>query len=133
MNTLNTPYRLYKDIDLFFSPHPDTKDVAKRIDVNAVKQSLKVLIFTQFGERLFQPDFGSPLYRILFEPIDPIMSEVLKRSIEQVIQNHEPRVILNFVEVIPREDENEYQVTLNFTVIGIPLPVTYGLTLQRLR
>src|SRR3972149_9771081 len=133
MTTPNTPFRLYKDLDLSFTLHPDTHDVAKKVDINAVKQSLKTLIFTQFGERPFQPDFGSPVWGLLFEPIDPITTEVLKRAIEQVIQNHEPRVILNALDVIPQDDENAYEITLNFTVIGIPIPVTFSLILQRLR
>jgi phage baseplate assembly protein W len=133
MSTINTPSRIYKDIDLSFAMHPTSRDILKKIDVNAVKQSLKTLILTGFNERPFQPDLGSPIYRLLFEPVDPITTEVLRRAIEQVIQNHEPRVYLNLVEVVPNEDSNEYNITIYFTVVGIPTPVTFGITLQRLR
>lgn len=127
------PYRLYKDLDMNFMAHPDTHDVTKKLDVNAVKQSVMLLINTQFGERLFHPEDGSPLYRLLFEPIDPITTEVLRRSIEQVIMNHEPRVTLDLLEVTPKEEENAYLIYLQVNVIGIPYPVTFSFTLQRLR
>jgi len=131
--TIISPSRLYKDLDLSFTAHPQTGDVTKKLDVNAVKQSLKTLIMTHFGERLFQPDIGSPVYRLLFEPMDPITTAVLHRSIEQVIQNHEPRVLLHKVVVTPYEDMNEYAISIYFSVVGIPLPVTFTITLQRLR
>jgi phage baseplate assembly protein W len=127
------PYRLYKDIDLSFSPHPQTGDVAKKLDVNAVKQSLKTLLFTQFSERLFQPKIGSPLYTLLFEPMDPITIEGMKQAIELLIQNYEPRIILERVDVVPLYDENSYDLSIFFTVTGIPLPISFSTILQRLR
>lgn len=127
------PYRLYKDIDLAFLSHPETGDVTKKLDVNAVKQSLKTLLFTQYGERLFQPKIGSPLYGLLFEPMDPITVEGIKQSIEILIQNYEPRIILEQIDVIPNYDENNYDLSIFFTVVGIPLPISFSTILQRLR
>lgn len=127
------PVRLYKDIDLSFSPHPETGDVAKKVDVNAVKQSLKTLLFTQYNERLFRPQIGSPLYRMLFEPMDPITIESMKRAIELVIVNNEPRVNLDKVEIVPNYDKNEYELSIFYTVVGIGLPTSFSTILQRLR
>ena len=131
--TFLTPQRLYKDLDLNFLQHPDTGDVTKTLDVNSVKQSVLLLINTYFGERLFHPENGSAVPRILFEPIDPITTEVLKRSIEQVLQNFEPRVSLDVITVTPKEDDNAYFVYLQVNIVGVPEPVTFSFTLQRLR
>lgn len=131
--TFITPRRLYKDLDLNFMRHPDTSDVTKTLDVNAVRQSVMLLLNTYFGERLFHPESGSAIPRILFEPIDPITTEVLKRSIEQVLQNHEPRVTVDMIEVTPKENDNAYFVYLQVNIIGIPEPVNFSLTLERLR
>lgn len=127
------PYRLYKDVDLAFRTNPQTGDVNRKLDINAVKQSLKTLIFTKFGERLFQPTVGSPVHGLLFEPIDPITSEALKSAIENTIQNFEPRVRLDGLEVVPMYDENAYEITIFFTVVGIPIPVSFSTILKRLR
>jgi len=128
-----TPNKLYKDLDVTFTAHPETQDVLKKIDNNAIKQSLKLLLFTNIGERLFQPDVGSKIYGLLFEPIDPITTEVLKRSIENTIETYEPRVLLEGVDVVPNYDDNSYEVSIYFTVLGINQPTSLTVTLERLR
>jgi phage baseplate assembly protein W len=131
--TIITPWRLYKDLDLNFTRHPTTNDVAKVVDINSVKQAIKIAVLTRFSERLFDPSNGSPVYGRLFEPIDPINTEVMRRSVEQVIQNHEPRVIINEIFVTPNTDQRSYEISIYFRVVGIPLPVTFSFTLHRLR
>ena len=131
--TILTPNRLYLDLDMNFLSNPNSEDVTKVVDVNSVKQAIKLLVLTRFGERLFQPDMGSPIYGLLFEPVDPITTQVLQQSIIQVIQNHESRCLLNEVRVVPDEDHNAYNITIYFTVVSIPLPITFSFTLSRLR
>lgn len=128
-----TPTRLYKDIDLSFLPHPDTGDVGKRIDVNAVKQSVQNLLLTRYFERPFQPQLGSPIYQLLFEPLDPITAASIKQAIERTLQNYEPRIIVKRIDVSPDFDENNYAVMLFFSIIGLRDPVAFSTTLQRLR
>jgi phage baseplate assembly protein W len=127
------PNRIYTDLDLTFEPHPATGDVGVRADVNAVKQSLRNLINTNFYERLFHPEIGSSIPGLLFEPIDPITTNTLKQSIERLILNFEPRVKLQRVLVDPREEENGYEVTIEFFVVGIGAPVTFTTMLKRTR
>lgn len=129
---MTTPTKLYKDIDLTFAK-TTSKDVAKRIDVNAVKQSIKNLLLTRPGERPFQPELGSDLYSILFEPMDTVTVEALKGVISTCIGNYEPRVKLQEVAVNPNYDMNSYDISLYFYIIGIYTPVTFNLTLQRVR
>lgn len=131
--TISTIPRLYKDIDLSFTPHPDTGDVGKRFDVNAVKQSLRYLLLTRYFERPFQPQLGSPIYQLLFEPIDPITAALIKQAIERVIQNYEPRILLQRVDVSASYDDNSYNVTVYFTIVGLRDPVTFSTSLKRLR
>lgn len=128
-----SPAKLYKDLDLTFSAHPETQDVLKKVDLNAVRQSLKTLLFTVPGERLFQPEVGSGITALLFEPIDPITTEVLRQSIANTLTRLEPRLQLDNVDVIPNEDDNEYEITLFFTIVGISQPASLTVTLERLR
>jgi len=125
--------KIYKDLDLSFDKHPETKDVLKKVDINAVKQSMKILLFTNFGERLFRPDIGSGLNAVLFEPMDNISSNVLAKKIQIVLENNEPRVTVQRVDVIPNYDENEYEVTIFFKVLGISQTSSLSITLERLR
>lgn len=128
----NTPVKIYKDLDLSMA-QTTNKDVAKRLDVNAVKQSIKNLLLTRPGERPFQPTVGSDLYRLLFEPMDVLTTETLRAVISACIRNYEPRVRLQEVAIRPNFDENSYDISLYFYVIGIYAPVVFNLTLQRVR
>ena len=125
--------RIYSDIDLNFTAHPVTGDLAVKYDVNAVKQSLKTLLLTQYYERPFQPELGSPIYGMLFEPLDVITANTLKLQIELLIRNHEPRVVNQSVTVTPMYDQNAFKVDIFFYVIGLPDPMTYSTILKRRR
>ena len=127
------PNKLYKDIDFAFGAHPETKDILKKIDINSVKQSLKTLLFTRAGERLFQPDVGGNLHALLFEPIDNITAEVIKKGIENTIEKYERRVKLDLIDVVPKYDDNEYEISIYFSIVGINQPTSLTLTLERLR
>lgn len=129
---MTTPNRIYQDLDLTFGVTA-TNDVAKRLDVNAVKQSIKNLLFIRKGEKLFRPEIGTDLYRILFEPMDFLTIDLLRDVIRETIEKYEPRARVRDIEIISDFDNNSYNLTLYFFVTGILLPVTFNLTLQRLR
>ena len=133
MTTIHGPLRIYKDIDFNFPKHPATFDVGKKVDINAVKQSIVTLVCTRFGERPFQPDLGSLIMNMLFEPVDPITLAVMKSGIEQVIQNHEPRCVVQDIEIFNNNDSTALDISIYFSVVGIALPASFTFTLQRLR
>ena len=125
--------RIYSDIDLNFLAHPNTGDVSKKYDVDAVKQALKTLILTNFYERPFQPKFGSPVYGMLFENIDMPSANSLKLRLELLISQYEPRVRAQEVTVVPLYDENSFRVSIYFYVVGVRDPVTFSTILKRTR
>lgn len=128
-----TPTRVYKDLDLSFGLHPQTKDVLKKVGVNAIKQSLKNLLYTQLGEGKFQPYKGSIIYQLLFEPLDQITIAALDRTIEHTIQNYEPRVTLNLIQIVPDVENRAVTVSIFFRVKGTNEPGTLSVTLKRVR
>jgi phage baseplate assembly protein W len=125
--------RIYSDIDLNFLAHPNTGDVSKKYDVDAVKQALKTLILTNFYERPFQPKLGSPVYGMLFENIDVPSANSLKLRLELLISQYEPRVRAQEVTVVPLYDENSFRITIYFYVVGVRDPVTFSTILKRTR
>ena len=125
--------RIYSDLNLNFTKNPATKDVAKLYDVEAVKRSVRNLILTNRFERPFHPEIGSSVRNILFENITPLNAILLQDRIQEVIENFEPRVVVNQVIVEDRIDNNEYKVHIIFYVINVPEPVTITEFLQRLR
>ena len=126
--------RIYKDLNLIFSPHPNTKDITKKTDIEAVKQSVKNLVLTNHYERPFHPEIGSNVTDILFEPMTPLTANLLTKQISEVITNFEPRARLVSVNANPRLDQNEYEVTINFYIVNIPGElVSFTTMLERLR
>ena len=125
--------RIYKDFDLSFGKNAITGDINKKIDVNAVKQSLKTLVLTKPYERPFNPTLGSELYGLLFEPMNSFTSDAVEKSIEYLIRNYERRVRITSIEVEPLYDLNTYNINLNFYIVGINEPQRLEVKLERLR
>ncbi len=125
--------RTYVDLDLDFTRHPVTNDVVKITDVDAVKRSVKNLINTQFYERPFHPELGCGVRDMLFENYTPMTGIFMRRKIEEVLSNYEPRASLTSIQVNEQMDRNAIDVVVNFYVLNLPNPVSVTTTLQRIR
>jgi phage baseplate assembly protein W len=125
--------KLYKDLDLAFTLNPVTGDVGKKIDVNAVSQSLKILILTNFYERRFAPEKGANLRGMLFENMTRLQAEVMSKVIRNLIETYEPRAVIESIAVIPDYDKNLYQVSIYYFARGFTQPQEFNVNLQRLR
>ena len=130
---LSTNVKNWSDLDLNFQAHPITKDIVKKKDIEAVKRSVKNLILTNRYERPFHPEIGSSVIGMLFEPVSPTTSVVLKQRILEVIENYEPRAIVNDIEIFGDIDRNGYEITIIFTPLNSLEPVQIDLFLERLR
>lgn len=131
--TQNNPTKIYKDIDISFAKNPNTLDISKKIDVAAVKQALKLLINTQYYEKPFNPEFGSNIRSLLFQPFSLETSSRLQDEIKQTINNFEPRVKIESILVDPNLDTQEYTVEIAFYVVGIQGLQVLDTVLTRLR
>ena len=125
--------RPYKDLSLTFARNVVTSDVVTVSDADAVKRSLKLLLLSRTGETPFFPDFGSRIFTLLFEPIDPITTLLLQHEIEATINAYEPRVRILQLVVTPTNDEQGYDVNLYFALVNQATPITLTLYLSRLR
>jgi phage baseplate assembly protein W len=125
--------RIYSDIDFTFTKKPVTGDVALSYDNQAVIRSIRNLLLTNHFERPFNPDLGSNLNAILFEPVSPLTAASLEREIATMIDNYEPRARINEVIVTPLPDNNAYNVYLSFYIENATLPTTVTLLLERNR
>lgn len=125
--------KAYSDIDSAFNIHPNTRDVSLLINEDAVKTSIRNILLTRKGERVFNTLYGSDLQSILFENISPQTELTLKKYIETSITNFEPRAKLIEVIVTGMPDENGYVVTIIFGVINKTEPIKLELLLNRIR
>ena len=125
--------RSFKDLDLNFNIHPIKKDINKHLNEYAITNSVKNLILTNHYERVFQPEIGSNIRRLLFENVDTIVAAQIEREITETITNFEPRVQISKITAISAPDENGYGVKLEFYIINSPNPITINFFLERIR
>lgn len=125
--------RQYKDLDLRFTAHPVKKDVTNHVDEMAVINSVKNLILTNHYERPFQPEIGCNIQRLLFENMDNITASAIQREILQTINNYEPRVVVETIQVSPDVDNNSYRIGMQFYIVNRTEPISIQFFLQRTR
>ena len=114
--------RAFKDISLYFTPHPVTKDITILKNENAIKKSVRNLVQTIPTERFFNSALGSEVRDSLFDFVDFGTASVIQDQILNTIENFEPRVDNVSVEVLPRPDTNEFEVTVFFDIVGLDVP-----------
>ena len=112
----------FKDISMSFETNPLNDDLIALKNTSAIARSIRNIVFTQPGEKFFNPDFGSRVSESLFEIVDDVSSIAIRDEIRSSIINFEPRVNLLDVLVIPNEDDNEMNVTIEYEIIGIDIP-----------
>ena len=114
--------RSFKDISLSFDPHPVTKDLPVLRNERAITRSVRNLVQTIPGERFFNPILGSGVRRLLFDFVDIATADSIEEEILTTISNFETRVNNVSVQVEPRPDENNFNITVFFDIIGQGLP-----------
>lgn len=124
---------IYSDLTTSFAIHPNKLDVLVHTNEEAVKRSILNILFTNRGERLFNPTFGSNMTALLFENISPQTESAIKSYIETAIENEEPRAQLIDVVVAALPDENAYSATVVFSIINNSDPIILDFLLNRIR
>ena len=112
----------FKDISMSFQANPLNEDLIALKNANAIARSVRNIVFTTPGEKFFDPSFGSRITESLFENIDEITASVIIDEIRESIENYEPRVQLIDVKAFPNYDNNAFDVTVVYEIIGIEIP-----------
>ena len=114
--------RAFKDINISFKRHPVTNDVVTIRNEDAIKRSVKNIIFTILGEKPFEPDFGSVINQSLFD-LNTNLSEIrITDEVKSSLLNYEPRIDNIEVTVQVAPDRNEMNCTVQYDIVGIPSP-----------
>ena len=108
--------RTYKDISYSFFANPMSGDIGKKTGANAVKGAIYSILKTNFNERVFAPEFGTGIRGLLFEQMNPITEERLKKEVESAVARHEPRAEVLGVSVKAQEEQNRYEISVVFNV-----------------
>ncbi len=112
----------FKDISMTFQSNPLNDDLIALKNANAIARSIRNIVFTLPGEKFFQPSFGSRITESLFENIDDISATVIIDEIRESIGRFEPRALVLDVEAFPDYDNNGFDVTITYEIVGIEVP-----------
>jgi len=123
----------FSDFPNNFKFQPIKNDLTNITNEDSVKQSIKNIIFTNKGERFFNPNFGSDINLMLFENITPATEQIISDLIKTSISNFEPRANVIEVNVNSYSDENSVLVTIIFSTLNSAEPITLDFILDRIR
>ena len=115
---------IYKDLNMFFTKHPTSKDVSKVTDIQAIKRAVRNLVLLNQGEKPFHPEIGGNVHGSLFENFTPLTEIELQVAIEGTLNRWEPRVIVEEVKVNDDDgyslDQNKLGITISFSIVNVP-------------
>ena len=112
----------FKDISMTFQSNPLNDDLIAIKNENAIARSIRNIVFTLPGEKFFNESFGSRITNSLFENIDNISATIIVDELRESIDTYEPRVKVRDVQAFPDYDNNGFDVTITYDVIGAPIP-----------
>jgi phage baseplate assembly protein W len=124
---------IYSDVDLGFFAHPITGNVSRKVNRDAVRQSVKSLILTDYYDRPFKPNIGCGIRYYLFELFTPAVKQQMESAIRETIANHEPRADVVSVLVEEKQDMHALVISVAFMILNDPNPVVLDVILERVR
>ena len=129
----STKFQVYSDFLNDLTPHPVVKDVVRYTNEDSVNRSIRNLLLTNKGERPYQPNLGTDIRKLLFEPMGSSTASLLSKFIEETIRQYEPRAKVLNIQVTSFEEQNAYVVNLQYLIINRQEPVNLSVTLNRAR
>ena len=112
----------FNDISLSFKRHPVTNDLVTIRDEDAIKRSVRNIIFTILGEKPFEPNFGSVINDALFD-LDTNLNDIrIQDEITSSLKEYEPRIANIIVNVTVAPDTNEMNCTVQYDIVGLSTP-----------
>lgn len=127
----NTIY--FSDFLFDFKKNPVTGDLLVVTNTQSVMNSLKKIIRTNHYEIPYNPSFGANISHYLFENFTPVTQNMIETDIRFAIKNFEPRAEILDLVVNGTPDNNSLTITLTFSIINSPDPITLTTTLTRIR
>ena len=124
---------VFSDFDSLFQANPITKKLNTNVNREAVKESVRNLILTDYFERPFRSDIGCSILSYLFELFSPALKQTMENAVIEVINNFEPRADVLDVLVEDRSDLNAISVTVAFQIRNDVTPVVIDVILERVR
>lgn len=130
---MNRDIIAYSDVMLDFIPHPLTGNVYPRLNAEALKQSIYILLSINIFEVPFNGTIGSDVQRYLFELFNAVTQSSLIKRIEWLIGTFETRIKVKNIEIIQNKSEDGIVVTITFKIKALNIDDIFIREFQRVR
>ena len=104
-------------------PNQDGYFKSTKTTIESIKNNIKLLLQTQQGERVFQPNLGMNLRRFVFEQINENTSIEIENNIVDVFETWLPFVELNNIEIntdAENQEHNKIKINITFSIKRAP-------------
>jgi phage baseplate assembly protein W len=101
----------------------ETKAGFKLFDIDLVKQDLMNHFYIRKGEKLENPDFGTVIWDLLFEPFTEEVKKLISDDVQTII-NYDPRMAINSVIV----DSTDQGIRIEAELVYLPFNLNEKLT-----
>ncbi|WAL59406.1 GPW/gp25 family protein [Thermocoleostomius sinensis] len=81
-------------------------------DTTNIEESIRIILQTQLGERVYRPTFGSRLSELTFEPLNIQTLLEIQLCIEEAIETWEPRIVLKEVRTDPDPAQGKVEIEI---------------------
>ena len=117
--------RVSVGIDFPFArvPNQDGYFKTTKTTVESIKNNIKLLLKTEQGERVFQPNLGMGLRRFVFEQINENTSIEIENNIVDVFDTWLPFVELKDIDVnidSTNQEQNKIKINITFSIKKSP-------------
>jgi phage baseplate assembly protein W len=101
----------------------ENKKNFKLYDIDLVKQDLINHFYIKKGEKLENPEFGTVIWDLLFEPMTEEVKELIAKDVEEII-NYDPRVAVQSVSV----DTTDQGIKIAADLLYLPFNISEKMT-----
>ena len=117
--------RVSVGIDFPFArvPNQDGYFKTTKTTVESIKNNIKLLLQTEQGERVFQPNLGMNLKRLLFEQITEDTTIQIENNIVDVFETWLPFVELKDIQTnidSTNQEQNKIKINITFSIKKSP-------------
>lgn len=121
----------YRDLPL--DPTTNSEgDISSVTNKESIKQSLRMIIDTARGSRIFAPDYGCRIKAFLFEPFDETTANRIGQELEETLKNYEPRVQILSINVGMVLKNSSYDVSVVYRIVNTQVIDGFKVSLEKL-
>ena len=95
----------------------------KLYDIDLVKQDLINHFYIRKGEKLENPEFGTVIWDMLFEPFTEDVKTIIAKDVEDIV-NYDPRIVVNEIQV----DSTDQGIRIQADITYIPFNINERMT-----